>query len=118
MPARTRTFARSADKVWRGITAPPSAEAHHSEMRAVQMVPAGKSETIVRYADAIELVAQLHLIANIPLLKAGVERRSIKLVPWVARGAIAPRSTAAVAVRRETATSARRKPKAPKPRRP
>jgi hypothetical protein len=79
-----------------------------SEMRADLMGHGGKGETEERYAGPIELAAQLDLIANIPVVTANLERRPIKLIPWVAKREIAPWSKAAVALRREAAVAARK----------
>ena len=76
-----------------------------SEMRADLMGHGGKGE---RYADPIELASQLGLIANVPVVTAGVERRPTKLIPWVAKREIAPWSKAAVALRREAAAAAKK----------
>lgn len=88
-----------------------------SEARADLMGHGGKGETEERYADAYELGAQLDMIAMVPVVTAGVERRPIKLIPWVEKMEIAPWSRAAVAERREAAALKRASRKAPRSRR-
>lgn len=89
----------------------------HSEVRADLMGHGGKGETEERYANAMELGGQLEMITRIPVVTAGLDRRPIKLIPWVERGDIAPWSRAGVAARREAQASARNA-KVPRSRRP
>lgn len=79
-----------------------------SELRADLMGHGGKGETEERYAGPIELAAQLDLIAHVPVVTAGVERKPIRLIPWVEKKEIAPWSKAAVAARKEALALARK----------